>query len=54
IDKFEENRDVILLENRLFILRAEIKNGVKKSITSIIIEFTRPDDTNKIISEGLV
>ncbi|PPJ61057.1 hypothetical protein CBER1_07390 [Cercospora berteroae] len=61
MDKFTDNRDEILHENRPFIPRAEIKyigwltrSGAKKSTTSIIIEFARPEDANKIISEGLV
>ncbi|PPJ55122.1 hypothetical protein CBER1_09969 [Cercospora berteroae] len=61
MDKFTENRDEILHENRPFIPRAEIKyigwltrSGAKKSTTSIIIEFARPEDANKTISEGLV
>ena len=61
MDKFEGNRDSILMENRPFIPKAEIKymvwltrNGAKKTTTSMIIEFSRPEDANKIISEGLV
>ncbi|KAF2210167.1 hypothetical protein CERZMDRAFT_113576 [Cercospora zeae-maydis SCOH1-5] len=56
----EGNRDEILHENRHSIPRAEIKyigwltrSGAKKSTTSIIIEFARPEDANKIIGEGL-
>ena len=61
MDKLEENRDEILLENRPFIPRAEIKyigwltsNGPGKSASSVIIKFARPEDANKIIDEGLV
>ena len=61
MDKFEEIRDNILQDNRPFIPRAEIKyvgwltrNAVSKSASSVIIEFTKPEDANKIIDEGMV
>ena len=61
MDKFEEIRDNILQYNRPFIPRAEIKyvgwltrNATSKSASSVIIEFTKPEDANKIIDEGLV
>ena len=61
MDKFEEIRENILQDNRPFILQAEIKyvgwltrNAYSKSASSVIIEFTRPEDANKIIDEGLV
>ena len=61
MDKFEEIRDNILQDNRPFIPRAEIRyvgwltrNAVSKSASSVIIEFTKPEDANKIIDEGLV
>lgn len=61
MDKFEEIRDNILQDNRPFIQRAEIKyvgwltrNAVSKSASSVIIDFTKPEDANKIIDEGLV
>lgn len=61
MDKFEEIRENILQDNRPFIPQAEIKyvgwltrNAYSKSASSVIIEFTRPEDANKIIDEGLV
>lgn len=61
MDKFEEIRDNILQDNRPFIPRAEIKyvgwltrNATSKSASSVIIEFTKSEDANKIIDEGLV
>ena len=59
--KFEETRDQILQDNRPFIPQAEIKyigwltrNARTKTASSIIIEFTKPEDANKIIDEGLI
>jgi hypothetical protein len=61
MDKFEEIVDNILRDNQPFIPRAEIKyvgwltrNATSKSASSVIIEFTKPEDANKIIDEGLV
>jgi hypothetical protein len=61
LTKFEETRDQILQENRPFIPQAEIKyigwltrNAHTKAASSVIIEFTRPEDANKIIDEGLI
>ena len=61
MSKFEENRKQILHDNRPFIPQAEIKHigwltrdASTKTATSIIIEFTRPEDANKIIDEGLI
>jgi hypothetical protein len=58
---FKEIRENILQDNRPFIPRAEIKyvgwltrNAYSKSASSVIIEFTQPEDANKIIDEGLV
>ncbi|KAK0260720.1 hypothetical protein LTR35_017949 [Friedmanniomyces endolithicus] len=58
MDKFEEVRDNILQNNRPFIPKAEIKNigwltrtALSKSASSVIIEFTRSEDANKIIEE---
>ncbi|KAI7349593.1 hypothetical protein KC320_g5990 [Hortaea werneckii] len=42
MDNFEEVQENILQDNR------------PKSASSVIIEFTRPEDANKIIDEGLV
>ena len=61
MDNFEGIRENILQDNRPFIPRAEIKyvgwltrNAYSKSASSVIIEFTQPEDANKIIDEGLV
>jgi len=60
-DKFEETRDAILQDNKPFIPTADIKyigwltrKAPTKAMSSIIIEFTKPEDANKIIDEGLV
>jgi hypothetical protein len=61
MDNFEEIRENILQDNRPSIPRAEIeyvgwltRNAYSKSASSVIIEFTQPEDANKIIDEGLV
>ena len=61
MDKFESIRDGILLDNRPFIPNADIRyigwltrTAPNKAASSIIIEFSRPEDANKIIDEGLV
>lgn len=60
-DKFEEIRDAILQDNKLFSPTADIKyigwltrKVPAKAMSSIIIEFTRLEDANKIIDEDLV
>ena len=61
-EKFEEIKAEILQANRAFLLTADIKYIgwltrrplPNKLMSSIIIEFTRAEDTNKIIDEGLV
>ncbi|KAK0841758.1 hypothetical protein LTS02_016735 [Friedmanniomyces endolithicus] len=60
-EKIEEVRDNILHYNTPFIPRAEIKyigrltrKVPSRSASSVIIEFTKPEDANKIINEGLV
>ncbi|KAF2752360.1 hypothetical protein EJ05DRAFT_446756, partial [Pseudovirgaria hyperparasitica] len=59
--KFEQNREDMLHENKPFIPRADIKfmgwltrKTPSKSASSVIIDFTRPEDANKIIDEGLI
>ncbi|KAF1934128.1 uncharacterized protein M421DRAFT_388533 [Didymella exigua CBS 183.55] len=54
-------RVLILLDNKLFILQAEIKyigwltrNAHTKAASSVIIEFSKPEDANKIINKGLI
>ncbi|KAH7248188.1 gag-like protein [Fusarium solani] len=61
VSQFEDIRDIILQENRPFIPSAGIKyigwltrKSAAKNASSIIIEFTRPQDANKIIDEGLI
>jgi hypothetical protein len=61
IKKFEETKDEILQANRVFLPTAEIKyigwltkEPPEKAMSSIVIEFTKPEDANKIIDEGLV
>jgi hypothetical protein len=61
VDKFEETRDIILQDNKPFIPTADIKyirwltkRTVNKTVSSVVIEFTKPEDANKIIDEGLV
>lgn len=61
MEKFEENRAQILQDNKPFIPQAEIKHigwltrdAPTKAASSIIIEFTKAEDANKIIDEGLV
>jgi hypothetical protein len=61
MSKFEDNKRNILLDNKPFIPSADLKYigwltraAPTKSASTIIIEFTRPEDANKIIDEGLV
>ncbi|KAG7419730.1 hypothetical protein Forpe1208_v003605 [Fusarium oxysporum f. sp. rapae] len=61
VERFEDMRDNILQENRPFIPNAGIKyigwltrTSATKSASSVIIEFTKPQDANKIIDEGLI
>lgn len=59
--KFNETRVELLQDNKPFIPNAEIKyigwlskSALTKSASSIIVEFTKPEDANKIIDEGLI
>jgi hypothetical protein len=62
VEKFEDVKAEILQANRAFIPTADIKYigwlnrtlPPNKTMSSIVIEFTRPEDANKIIKEGLV
>lgn len=61
MDKFEDNKAQILQDNRPFIPQADIRHigwltreASAKTASTIIIEFTRPEDANKIIDEGLI
>jgi hypothetical protein len=60
-EKFEETRDELLMDNKPFVPNAEIKYigwlskaHSQKPATSVIIEFTTPEDANRIIDEGLI
>jgi hypothetical protein len=60
-DNFENTRDMILQDNKPFIPTADIKyigwltrKASNKRMSSVIIEFTRPEDANKMIDGGLV
>ncbi|EDP89815.1 hypothetical protein SNOG_20129 [Parastagonospora nodorum SN15] len=50
MNRFKETRDQIVLDNKPFIPQAEIG----KAASSVIIEFNKPGDANKIKDEGLV
>jgi hypothetical protein len=61
MDKFEDNRAQILQDNRPFIPQAEIRHigwltrdASAKTASTITIEFTKPEDANKVIDEGLI
>ncbi|KIV98647.1 uncharacterized protein PV09_09562 [Verruconis gallopava] len=61
MENFEEVRDTILHENRAFLPTADIKyigwltrQPPQKAMSSIVIEFTKPEDANRIIDENLV
>lgn len=60
-DDFEGTRDGLLQDNKPFIPNAEIKyigwltrSSPTKSASSIIVEFMKAEDANKIIDEGLI
>ncbi|KAJ3553580.1 hypothetical protein NPX13_g10857 [Xylaria arbuscula] len=61
MDKPEDIRNEILLDNKPFIPNADIRyirwlsrKSLTKPASSIIIEFKNPADANKIIDEGLI
>ncbi|KAI3326689.1 hypothetical protein HD806DRAFT_414072 [Xylariaceae sp. AK1471] len=61
INKFNDIKNEILRDNRPFIPNADIKyigwlsrKSTQKFMSTAIIEFTRPEDANKIIDEGLI
>ena len=61
MEKFDGIKIELLQDNKPFIPLADIKyigwlsrSAPTKSASSIIIEFTRPEDANKIIDEGLI
>jgi hypothetical protein len=58
---YDDIRAQILQDNRPFIPRAEIRHiswltrdASAKTSSTITIEFTKPEDANKIIDEGLI
>lgn len=61
MDHFDEVKDGILQDNKPFIPNAEIKyigwltrSSPSKSASSVIVEFARAEDANRIIDEGLI
>ena len=61
IEKFDEIKAKLLYNNRPFIPNTDIKYigwllrvASTKSASTIIVEFTNPEDANKIIDEGLI
>jgi hypothetical protein len=61
MEKFDEIKAELLHDNRPFIPNADIKyigwlsrSALTKSASTIIVEFTNPEDANKIIDEGLI
>ena len=61
MERFDEIKAVLLHDNRTFIPNADIKYigwlsqaALTKSASTIIVEFTNPEDANKIIDEGLI
>ncbi|KAH6976507.1 hypothetical protein BKA56DRAFT_688277 [Ilyonectria sp. MPI-CAGE-AT-0026] len=61
MDNFEFIRDGLLQDNKPFIPTAEIKyigwltkSSSTKSASSIIVEFTKPEDANRVIDEGFI
>ena len=61
IEKFDEIKAELLHNNRPFIPNADIKYigwlsraALTKSASTIIVEFTNPEDANKVIDEGLI
>jgi hypothetical protein len=61
MDRLTQLRDELLQDNKPFIPTAEIKHigwltrsATTKSASSVIIEFSKAEDANKIIDEGLI
>jgi hypothetical protein len=61
IEKFDEIKAELLHDNRPFIPNADIKYigwlsraALTKPASTIIVEFTNPEDANKIIDKGLI
>jgi hypothetical protein len=61
MSKFEHIKNIIFQANRLLISTSDIKyiewltkEAPKKATSSVIIEFTKAEDANKTIDEGLV
>jgi dGTP triphosphohydrolase len=61
VEKFDEIKAELLYDNRPFIPNADIKYigwlsraALTKSASTIIVEFTTPEDANKVIDEGLI
>ncbi|GKT51829.1 nucleic-acid-binding protein from mobile element jockey [Colletotrichum spaethianum] len=61
MELFTELRDELLQDNKAFIPTAEIKyigwltrSSTTKSASSVIVEFAKAEDANKLIDEGLI
>ncbi|KAF7933927.1 uncharacterized protein EAE98_003636 [Botrytis deweyae] len=61
MEKFDEIKAELLHDNRAFVPNADIKYigwlsraALTKSASTIIVEFTNPEDANKIIDKGLI
>jgi hypothetical protein len=61
MEKFDEIKAELLHDNRPFIPNADIKYigwlsraALTKSASTIIVEFTNPEDANKVIDEGII
>ena len=61
MDHFEDIRDGLLQDNKPFILHAEIKyigwltrSSHEKTASSVVIEFSKPQNANKVIDKGLI
>ncbi|KDN71154.1 hypothetical protein CSUB01_12466 [Colletotrichum sublineola] len=61
MERFNEIRDDLLQDNKAFIPTAEIKyigwltrSASKKTASSIVVEFSKAEDANKLIDEGLI
>ncbi|GKT61138.1 zinc finger CCHC-type protein [Colletotrichum tofieldiae] len=61
MDRFSEIRDDLLQDNKAFIPTAEIKyigwltrSASKKTASTTVVEFSKAEDANKLIDEGLI
>ncbi|KAK1993566.1 hypothetical protein LX36DRAFT_752278 [Colletotrichum falcatum] len=61
MERFNEIRDDLMQDNKAFIPTAEIKyigwltqSASKKTASTIVVEFSKAEDANKLIDEGLI